>query len=171
MRDPRHAGLSRQHQPRVRRLVLDGMARHAHAELRPGAPAPRHAQAHDTPPAAGRLAVPQHQYRWRGEVHRGWPHHRRAWRPRRQQPPDGDFNARAPRISLYRRHPEQPNRQAEARRRRPGLDRLALLLVGEMTLFSVLDYFRGRAVTIPPMDGPLRPNNDLEEADAFLAID
>ena len=42
MRDPRHAGLSGQHQPRVRRHLLDGMARHAHAQLRPGAPAARH---------------------------------------------------------------------------------------------------------------------------------
>ena len=37
--------------------------------------------------------------------------------------------------------------------------------------FGVLDYFRGKAITIPPMDGPLRPNNDLQEADEFLAID
>src|SRR5262245_21291498 len=33
-----------------------------------------------------------------------------------------------------------------------------------MILDSVLDYFRGKAVTIPPMDGPLRPNTALDEA-------
>ena len=34
MRHQGHAGLSRQHQPRLRRHLLDGLARHAHAELR-----------------------------------------------------------------------------------------------------------------------------------------
>ena len=38
----RHAGLSRQHQPRLRRHLLDGLARHAHAELRSGAAPSRH---------------------------------------------------------------------------------------------------------------------------------
>jgi hypothetical protein len=33
-----------------------------------------------------------------------------------------------------------------------------------MILDSVLDFFRGKAVTIPPMDGPLRPNTALDEA-------
>ena len=27
-----------------------------------------------------------------------------------------------------------------------------------------LDFFRGKAITIPPMDGPLRPNTALDEA-------
>ncbi len=34
MRDQGHAGLPRQHQPRLGRHLLDGLARHAHAELR-----------------------------------------------------------------------------------------------------------------------------------------
>ena len=67
----RHAGLSRQHQPRLGRQLLDGLARHAHAELRSGAAPSRLSQAHDAPPAAGRVAVPQHQHRRRGEIHRG----------------------------------------------------------------------------------------------------
>ena len=41
--------------------------------LRPGAAPSRHAQAHDPPPAAGRMAVPQHQHRRRGEIRRERP--------------------------------------------------------------------------------------------------
>ena len=37
-----------------------------------------------------------------------------------------------------------------------------------MILNSLLDIFRGQAITIPPMDGPLRPNTALDEA-AVLA--
>ena len=37
-----------------------------------------------------------------------------------------------------------------------------------MRLDSLLDYFRGRAVTIPPMDGPLRPNTVLDDGAAEL---
>jgi hypothetical protein len=37
-------------------------------------------------------------------------------------------------------------------------------------LGPVLDFFRGKAVTIPPMDGPLRPNARLDEAAAVLEI-
>jgi hypothetical protein len=40
-----------------------------------------------------------------------------------------------------------------------------------MMLDPLLDFFRGKAVTIPPMDGPLRPNNALEEAEVLLACD
>ena len=34
-----------------------------------------------------------------------------------------------------------------------------------MILDPLLDFFRGQAVTIPPLDGALRPNTALEEAD------
>jgi len=37
-----------------------------------------------------------------------------------------------------------------------------------MRLDSLLDYFRGRAVTIPPMDGALRPNTALDDGAAEL---
>ncbi len=40
-----------------------------------------------------------------------------------------------------------------------------------MILDPILDLFRGKAVTIPPMDGTLRPNNLLEEADVRLAVE
>jgi hypothetical protein len=35
----------------------------------------------------------------------------------------------------------------------------------------VFDLFRGKAVTIPPMDGAFRPNTALDEADAVLEIE
>lgn len=38
-----------------------------------------------------------------------------------------------------------------------------------MIFDSVLDHFRGKAVTIPPMDGALKPNNLLEEAEVVTA--
>ena len=37
-------------------------------------------------------------------------------------------------------------------------------------LQRLLDPFRGKAVTIPPMDGPLRPNNALDEARAVAEV-
>ena len=40
-----------------------------------------------------------------------------------------------------------------------------------MILDPLLDLFRGKAVTIPPMDGALRPNTLLEEADVRLAVE
>jgi sugar lactone lactonase YvrE len=39
-------------------------------------------------------------------------------------------------------------------------------------MFSrLLDPLRGKAVTLPPMDGALRPNSALDEAEALLAIE
>ena len=40
-----------------------------------------------------------------------------------------------------------------------------------MIFDPILDLFRGKAVTIPPMDGAFRPNTALDEADAVLEID
>ena len=31
-----------------------------------------------------------------------------------------------------------------------------------------LDFFRGKAITIPPMDGALRPNTALDDAASLL---
>src|SRR5437868_1002551 len=46
------------------------------------------------------------------------------------------------------------------------MDRTFLLLGPEMTLLDpLLDLFRGRAVTIPPLDGALKPNTLLEDAE------
>jgi sugar lactone lactonase YvrE len=39
-----------------------------------------------------------------------------------------------------------------------------------MILDPILDVFRGKAVTIPPMDGAFRPNTELDEAPALLEI-
>ena len=59
--------------------------------------------------------------------------------------------------------------QAQARRRRPWLDRPAILLGAVMIggLARVMDNLLGRgeaAVTVPPLDGALRPNRRLDEA-------
>jgi hypothetical protein len=40
-----------------------------------------------------------------------------------------------------------------------------------MIFDPILDIFRGKAVTIPPMDGALKPNNALEEAAVLLEAD
>jgi len=95
MRDQGHAGLSRQYQPRLRRYLLDGLARHAHAELRSRLAPPRHAQADDPQPATGRVAVPQHQYRRRREIRRDRQDHRDHGRPDRHLASDGHLDARA----------------------------------------------------------------------------
>jgi len=39
-----------------------------------------------------------------------------------------------------------------------------------MILDPILDYFRGKAVTIPPLDGAFRPNTRLDDAHAFAAL-
>lgn len=51
------------------------------------------------------------------------------------------------------------------------MDRLALLLGSlGMSLFDpLLDLFRGKAVTIPPMDGALKPNTALEDGEVVAA--
>ena len=44
--------------------------------------------------------------------------------------------------------------------------------MGDAMIFDpILDLFRGKAVTIPPMDGAFRPNTALDEADAVLEIE
>ena len=40
-----------------------------------------------------------------------------------------------------------------------------------MIFDPLLDLFRGKAVTIPPMDGALQPNTALEEAEAVVRTD
>ena len=40
-----------------------------------------------------------------------------------------------------------------------------------MILDPLLDLFRGKAVTIPPLDGAFRPNTALDDADAALEIE
>ncbi|TPI20827.1 hypothetical protein [Mesorhizobium sp. B4-1-1] len=39
-----------------------------------------------------------------------------------------------------------------------------------MILDPILDVFRGKAVTIPPLDGAFRPNTRLDDAPAFAAL-
>ena len=40
-----------------------------------------------------------------------------------------------------------------------------------MILDPILDMFRGKAVTIPPLDGAFRPNTRLDDAPAFASAD
>ena len=40
-----------------------------------------------------------------------------------------------------------------------------------MILDPLLDLFRGKAITIPPLDGAFRPNTALDEADVFKSCD
>ena len=47
-----------------------------------------------------------------------------------------------------------------------------LLLLGRkiMILDPILDLFRGKAITIPPLDGPFRPNTRLDDASAVASL-
>ena len=40
-----------------------------------------------------------------------------------------------------------------------------------MMFDPILDFFRGKAVTIPPMDGALRPNTALDDAEILMKIE
>jgi hypothetical protein len=52
------------------------------------------------------------------------------------------------------------------------VDRIALLLgAGGVILDPLLDLVRGKAITIPPMDGAFRPNTALDEATALIEVD
>ena len=88
-------------------------------------------------------------------------------RPLRRRASDGHLDARAQGLSLRRRHPQQPHRPLQDCRRRPELDQPGFLLGSEaMILDPILDMFRGKAVTIPPLDGAFRPNTALDDAPA-----
>jgi hypothetical protein len=49
---------------------------------------------------------------------------------------------------------------------RPGF----LLAKGGLMFARTLDFFRGKAITIPPMDGALRPNTALDDAQRIVTI-
>ena len=83
---------------------------------------------------------------------------------------------RAQGLSLSRRHLQQPRRQVQNSRRRSDLHQPGLLL-GRGQVISAfkraIDAWRGRgayAVTVPPMDGALRPNQVIEEAPVVLEV-
>ena len=94
---------------------------------------------------------------------------------RRREPPDDHLDARAQGASLHRRHAQQPHRQAAAPGRRSQLDRPSVLLGRRMTFAftRILDAALGRgesAITIPALDGALRPNRRLDEASHRIPI-
>ena len=88
---------------------------------------------------------------------------------RRRQPSDDHLDARAQRLPLSRRHLQQSHRQLT------GFPAPTPIWTGTksywgrlMSAFAAaLDRFRGggeAAVTVPPMDGALRPNSRIEDA-------
>src|ERR1700733_11279082 len=90
-----------------------------------------------------------------------------AWR----QPSHDYIDARAPRLSLSRRHFQQPHRPIQARWRRSQLHPVRPAL-GEEPVISALkaftDRFLGRGeatITVPSFDGALKPNQILEKAE------
>jgi sugar lactone lactonase YvrE len=78
--------------------------------------------------------------------------------------------------SFYRRHLQQPDRPLPHPRRRAGVDRQRRLLGSDGVIAAArraYDRFAGRgeaAVTVSAMDGALRPNAALEEAEQVLAV-
>src|ERR1043166_5156922 len=78
------------------------------------------------------------------------PHCRDARGYLRRKPSHGHLHARAQRLALYRRHPQQSHRAISHTRCRSGMDGPALLLGSAGMIFaSLFDVFRGKAVTIP----------------------
>src|SRR5258708_979718 len=95
----------------------------------------------------------------------------------RRQPPDDHFDARAPRLSLSRRHRQQPHRPLQARGCRPGLHPVRPAL-GQEQVISALKSFTDRllgrgdaTITVPSFDGALKPNQILEKAETVAQFD
>ncbi len=91
--------------------------------------------------------------------------------PARRQPSDDHLDARASRLSLSRRHRQQPDRPLQARWRRPGF-RPVRPALGEGPVIAALKSFTDRllgrgdaTITVPSFDGALKPNQILEKAE------
>src|ERR1700739_949919 len=89
----------------------------------------------------------------------------------RRQPADDHLDARASRLSLSRRHRQQPDRSLQARGGRPRF-RAVRPPLGEEQGIAALKTFRdpllGRGdatITVPTFDGALKPNQILEKAE------
>src|ERR1700676_2439123 len=106
----------------------------------------------------------EHQHGWGSEIRPHGEDTREPLGSRRREPSDDPLDARASRISLSRRNLEQPNRQIPHSGRRPRLDGSGFLLGPRKMsgLLQRLGFRRGaeatRVVTVPPMDGALKPN-------------
>src|SRR5262245_47558145 len=124
------------------------------------------------------MAISQHQYRLRAEVQRARRDPRDAVGPGRREPPDDHLDARAPRSPVPRRHHEQPRRSVQDSGRRPGLRavRAPLGQGGAMidTLRQWTERLLGRgdaAITVPVLDGALRSNRLIEDAEVVAEFD
>src|ERR1700722_16759321 len=96
--------------------------------------------------------------------------------PAGRQPSHDYIDARAPRLSLSRRHLQQPHRPLQAGRRRSQLHPVRSTL-GEEPVISALkaftDRFLGRGeatITVPSFDGALKPNQILEGAETVAQL-
>ena len=172
--DRQPAGLSRQHQPRVGRQLLAGAGRHARAGAstwpcrcrasasawRKRIAARRVAVSRTSTPAASSGST------------RPAGCSRRCGTCGGAEPPDDHLDARAQGLPLHRRHPEQPHRPAASSRApiRTGRGQRSYWgqshdrrgLAGPATVCSAAAT---HAVTVPPLDGALRPNRLLDEAE------
>ena len=165
-RDRQSAGLSRQHQPRLRRQLLAGDGRHAQPRARP------RLEDAGLPPRMGKR-VPIDEWLFpnintgcvikfneQGEMLEF------ALGPARRQPSDDHLDARASRLSLSRRHRQQPDRPLQARRRRPELRPVRPALGQSLMIAAVRDFVdrllgRGDAtITVPSFDGALEAQPD-----------
>ena len=97
-----------------------------------------------------------------------------------QEPPDGDVDARAQRLSVSRRALQRPDRTPSVARTRIQTGR-PRLPTGERTnervgrIRSIVDWFMGgrgdHSITVPVMDGALKPNNYLEQVASISSVE
>ena len=124
MRDRGPAGLSRQHQPRLRRQLLAGAGRHAHAVAstwRCTCPASASAWPRRMPP--DEWLFPNINTGCVVKFDESGDDHRDPVGSRRREPPDDHLDARAQGLPLCRRHPQQPHRPLPLPGADPELDR------------------------------------------------
>ena len=112
---------------------------------------------------------PEHQHRLRREVQREGRGAGVLLGHQEHQPSHDHLDARAPRLSLSRRHLEQPDRQIQAGECGPEF-RPVRQALGEIGVIPALEDFFDRvlgrgdaAITVPPFDGSLKPNQLLEQ--------
>ena len=121
------------------------------------------------------VALPEHQHRMRAEVFGRGCGAGDAVGHQRREASHGDLDARAQRLALSRRNFEQPDRPLPPSGCGSLVDGFAGLL--GHCLVAVFGNAvrrivgrRGAGVTIPVMDGPLRPNRRLDEAELAAQI-
>ena len=137
------------------------------------------------PPAHGqaradrRMAVPQHQHRLRASSSTSAA---RCWRsllgPARRQPSHDHLDARAPRLSLSRRHHEQPHRPIQdsptpipTSSSTTGAGGSAHDRRAEGIWPTACSAAATATITVPSFDGALKPNQILEKAETVAELE